>query len=249
MSEIFSKILKDKNGKVLNVGSKYQQPEWGVEENVVIFPEATLTIDEDAGAAVLTAPIGLESGKVYTVNFNGTDYECTAVAENIEGIPTVLLGNAAALGGTDTSEPFFIAEHPEWVAKVQGYYALCVALDGSATPTMSIKGDYIHKLSSQYVGIETSHLLVNATGSADASIEFDTPFLDVYIALTYGRQVYAVFEGNTGGVNANVIDWNDAYITFAWFDALKHISGNGAALNVITYSNDGTAKWTKHTLP
>ena len=76
MSEIFSKILKDKNGKVLNVGSKYKQPEWGVEENGALLPEATYEINPDLGAAMVVTPLNasIVDGCVYTVNYGGVDY-------------------------------------------------------------------------------------------------------------------------------------------------------------------------------
>ncbi len=145
MSEIFSKILKDKNGKVLNVGSKYQQPEWGSETAIVeILPEAQYTATaETEGAAPVMQLVPVEAEQACTVTYNGVAYNCTAIPVEEDGVVTQFaLGNTEIMSGGDTGEPFlciFVAS--EETASQIGFYGLILPLDGSETFTLSIMGE------------------------------------------------------------------------------------------------------------
>lgn len=194
MSEIFSKILKDKNGKTLNVGSKYQQPEWGVEENGVIYPETALTVDADMGAALITSPLAqeLKEGEVYIVNFNGVTYECADVAFTTDEGIMHTLGNAAAAGAPvpETDEPFVIVVYDANQAAELGFHAMVVELNGSTSFTLSITGDLIHTIPSKYVEGDDAFCTVDVTTS-DETVTFGAEFTEIRTKILTGKQVYA----------------------------------------------------------
>lgn len=185
MSEIFSKILKDKNGNVVNVGSKYQQPEWGSETAIVeLLPETELSImSADEPMAVVQQKVTLVAGCVYTVNYSGADYECTA----IEGDGAWALGNAAADGGEDTGEPFFLAFYSDTAAAETGFYGLAIPLDGSTSFTLSIKGEseVVHAIPEKYLQNSTV-MCVNLADDSTADKTYD----EIKEAVNAGMHVY-----------------------------------------------------------
>lgn len=122
-----------------------------VEEGIVELPvtgqwyEET---DEDGNVSdsgyFVTAPIGLQVGSTYTVNWNGTDYEVTGqdastIPDN--GIPGVVLGNLAAMGGDDTGEPFLMMEVPADIAAEMGAYGMITSFDLSINIPFAIYGE------------------------------------------------------------------------------------------------------------
>ena len=88
-------------------------------------------------------------GAEYIVNWNGTEYKCTAVltSEDVAS-KTVVLGNMAADGGEDTGEPFA-------VVILYGSQEGCMIapLDSSTTLTISIRQETetIHKLDNKFL--------------------------------------------------------------------------------------------------
>ncbi len=113
-----------------------------------ILPETAVTLNED-GEAILTDSLGLVEGQTYSVNWNGTDYECDCVkvemAENGDGVADIQmgvgLGNIGFMtGGDDTGEPFVIIDVLPELAAALGAAALVQALDGSTSVTLSITG-------------------------------------------------------------------------------------------------------------
>lgn len=175
--------------------SKYQQPEWGVEENGVILPEVTLEANPDeGGAANIFTPFSryIEAGKTYVIDYNGADYECAAL--NING--SIAIGNLAAMGveAAASNEPFvMIAYTPAEVAEI-GIYGTVLALDGSASFTFSIKGEVLHAIPSEYLGGGTYFVTVTASG--DNKCTYDKPFGEIIDAINAGKQVFASFEGS-----------------------------------------------------
>ena len=106
----------------------------------IVLPETTITPDEN-GEAALTDALGLVEGQTYTVNWNGTDYECLCGNFDLEGVLFCVLGNLGAMtGGADTGEPFIILEAPPEIAAQVGATAIVYAIDGSTTVTLSITG-------------------------------------------------------------------------------------------------------------
>lgn len=98
---------------------------------------------ENDGFAV-TAPIGLEIGKTYVVNWDGTEYEVVgqdAYATTGGQLPGVFLGDGANLGGANTGEPFMILEVSAEVAAQMGIYGMIGSVDGSLNIPFTIYKD------------------------------------------------------------------------------------------------------------
>ena len=79
-----------------------------LEEQEIVFSE----VEQDVAgvyAGFLTHPFSLVLGQTYTVNWDGTEYEC--VASRFQGARADLIGNPSVLGeGEDTGEPFLYGE-------------------------------------------------------------------------------------------------------------------------------------------
>lgn len=227
MSEIFSKILKDKNGKVLNVGSKYKQPEWGVEENGVILPEATYEINPDSGAAMVVTPINasIVDGCVYTVNYGGVDYACIAVESADTG--GYVLGNGSMLGieTPNVDSPFMLVVTFEEAAQAEGLYAMFFPLDGAESCTFSIKGELTHKIPAEYVdgsGLYIVNVDISAPYTADKTFD------QVYKAIADGKAVYA----SVGSYYMPVANLNDSQIVFVgMYNLSSSVQYNSFTLN------------------
>lgn len=229
MSEIFSKILKDKNGKVLNVGSKYKQPEWGVDE-VVLLPETELAfaMNDDLGmdCAFVELSQALAADASYTINFNGVVYNCKAVAsENGE----IVVGNATVLGGAGNNEPFMLLD--------MGGMNIVIPLDGSASATMSVAKEITHEIPSSY--LETKEPLIvtvvkkNNNGKNVCSETAES----IYEAVKAGRLVY--LDPDTGMQVADALiplmNTTDHSAQFGKF----YINPNDVAFRTYEIDNDG----------
>lgn len=89
--------------------------------------EVEFALMGDAGqyAAVLPSPLEIVEGQTYTVNWDGTEYECTCSVFYSDPV----LGNTSIIGeGDDTGEPFLY---------IDGDF---VTIETSATHTISVKG-------------------------------------------------------------------------------------------------------------
>ena len=114
-------------------------------------------VDPDMWQYLITAPIGLEVGKTYVVNWNGVDY--TVVAKVIDdpsgaGVPYVGIGNEALIGGTDTGEPFGIMETTaEYAWQFGGIYGMAASSDmsGNIPFTIYTNDEVVHKLPVKYL--------------------------------------------------------------------------------------------------
>lgn len=100
---------------------------------VEVLPETTYVSDPDVNHGEMGgAVIGLEAGKPYIVNWNGTEYTCVGVP--IVGSDVVALGNVGVVDGEveNTGEPFIIADnHSLGVMQI-------LPLDGLTSVTVSI---------------------------------------------------------------------------------------------------------------
>ena len=96
-----------------------------MEEQALAF-----TSGVDAYSASLTNPIEIVEGQTYTVNWDGTEYECVC---SIFNDTILVLGNLSIMGaGDDTGEPFAYAKFPN---NSSGFNTL----DTSASHTISVK--------------------------------------------------------------------------------------------------------------
>ena len=81
--------------------------------------------------ALLTNPFELSKGQTYTVNWDGTEYECVCFASTDN---VYRFGNMSILGeGGDTGEPFLYTYK---ISKQEGFFD---TLDTSASHTISVK--------------------------------------------------------------------------------------------------------------
>lgn len=77
----------------------------GDPEKVIVFPETTVSFSYEDGlfGANLSEILDLTLGKKYTVNWDGTEYDC--VCSDISGVS--IIGNQSILGlSSNTNEPF-----------------------------------------------------------------------------------------------------------------------------------------------
>ena len=93
--------------------------------------EVAFTLNKGVYMTPITNAFELVVGQTYTVNWDGTEYECicSAASERVYQI-----GNASIMGrGDDTGEPFLCAHNT-----IQGGFKF-YTLDTSATHTISVK--------------------------------------------------------------------------------------------------------------
>ena len=77
--------------------------------------------------AIMSTALDIVGGQTYTVNWDGTEYECVCIDDAIRG---VYLGNASIMGSSDdTGEPFLYSFGQKTF----------VTLDTSASHTISVK--------------------------------------------------------------------------------------------------------------
>ena len=97
-----------------------------MEEQAVAF-----TLDSTGYFGSLTNPFEISKGQTYTVNWDGTEYECVCFASTDN---VYRFGNMSILGeGGDTGEPFLYTYK---ISNQNGYFA---TLDTSASHTISVK--------------------------------------------------------------------------------------------------------------
>lgn len=115
-------------------------------------------IDEHEYMFVTTAPIGLEVGKTYIVNWDGTEYECTGLDMNeISGgeMPGVFIGNLANFGGEDNGLPFMLIEMSAEIGAAEGIYAVAMALDNTQVDfSIYHTAEIVHKLDNRCLDLD-----------------------------------------------------------------------------------------------
>lgn len=127
--------------------SKSVQTTTLVEEQEVAFASA----DDTIYAVKLADGFMAVSGQTYTVNWDGTEYECVAFA-----FDSVVLGNASIVGlGDDTGEPFYCVTGEGVVA----------TLDTSASHTISVKTteEVITPMAEEFLPSEVNELIMNSS--------------------------------------------------------------------------------------
>ena len=117
-------------------------------EPVELLPPTKL--EEENGAFIVPADAGivLVDGGNYVVNWNGTEYTCTAQYFAMDGESGIVIGNIGlAMGGEDTGEPFVIL-YSEMLAAM-GASLNVISLAGDTEVTLGLIGSppvKIHKL-------------------------------------------------------------------------------------------------------
>ena len=167
---------------------------------VEILPECQPVYDEAEGSFILVSNVPtFVVGESYVINWNGTEYECTAQDLSVVAPGAVLLGNGTVMdmpGVVDNGEPFVII-----VAEENGTEML-IAMDlGGATElTLSIygNGEVVHKLDNKYLDLDwlptkelvEVEILPETTSNAYKSNRTLNPTI-----LPAGTNVIVVFDG------------------------------------------------------
>lgn len=99
---------------------------------------------------------GVNAGEDYTIKYNGVDYVCTAIAQNVDGLDVVYFGNGSALGFDESTEPFFALVLTKAVAEAMGMGLMFVPMDGATSVTLGIyhEAEDIKKLDNKFLDLE-----------------------------------------------------------------------------------------------
>lgn len=163
---------------------------------VVILPEMTVELTE--GQGILTTPLTTMpgDGETVVVTYNGTDYDCPALAMNM-GADMVLLGTFAMLGvpGGNPNAPFtlMIVSDPD-TAAAAGYAGMIMALDGATSATLSIAkkagGMSAADLPFAVVPFVVENDAVNISKSFDAIMTLVNSGKMVYLCGTFSNRLW-----------------------------------------------------------
>lgn len=164
------------------------------EKGEVILAETTIAFSDGQYMSTLSLP--LEDGKSYKVVWNGVEYTCKANTFTMpNGLSGIGVGNAVAIGGTDTGEPFIIGKVlDEFVEMVGGYTCISLSLDGSTDATVSItEKDIITPLDAKflpdYLPAEfepiTVEIYPETTFTTSDNMYFENILVDLKVGETY----------------------------------------------------------------
>ena len=130
-------------GELLPEGVPYVEKGGMVE----ILPMTELTLNVD-NFPINTKIEGVEVGKSYVVNYNGTEYTC--VGQDFTMIPgAVALGDMSGFTGEPgTGEPFLIMILPDEMFEQMGVGGQVIAIDGAETLSISLSAvdETLHKV-------------------------------------------------------------------------------------------------------
>ena len=207
---------------------------------VVILPETVLTASEETGGqAPIMTPLSATptEGATAKVTYNGTEYICTNVCVEEDGIRSYMLGNLDALGtfsGGNPDAPFVVALIPDGV---DGAYGIVMPMDGATSITLSIVqvgaasggesagGGYLY-----FTGTATMN---SNTNNGEATL--DKTFAQVLAAIKGKQPVFCALSG---------VHDNQIYILQAvsnWQDAMITLCGTMVGTSVeLTMMHDGT---------
>lgn len=192
-------LVSDETGKAV-WADRLAYPYTG---QVAVLPETAMThMGEEDGVQlhVLTTPLTTmpEKGKTYKVVYNGTAYDCPVVYGYDEGGNggQFVLGNARGEDGGNPDAPFtFIVLEDEAKGAEFGYYALCAALDGATSVTISITGEgtTYKKLPGEYLPdnrVVTAHAAITTMTTTGVEFgEWDMTFDELWEAFNAGHDV------------------------------------------------------------
>ena len=141
--------------------------------------EVAFTLNKGVYSAQITKAFKVIEGQTYTVNWDGTEYECVGVIFN--SIP--LLGNLSIIGiGGDSGEPFLYE-----IERAAGIFG---TLDTSASHTISVKttGEIATPIAEEFLpaGVGTAAIIYNPNGNRYGS---ELTYDELYERLLDGKQV------------------------------------------------------------
>ena len=206
-------LVSDASGKAVWV-DRLAYPYTG---QVEVLPETALTYMGEEGEIqlhALTTPLPTmpEKGKTYNVVYNGTAYDCPVAYGYDEGGMggQLVLGNPQGEDGGNSDAPFtFIVLEDEAKGAEFGFYAMCAALDGATSVTISITGEgtVYKKLPEEYLPdnrVVTAHAALTKMNTTDIEFgEWDMTFDELWEAFNAGHdvRVLCAATGNASGDN------------------------------------------------
>lgn len=115
------------------------------------LPETT--VDTSSGQGFITTATDILPGGLFTVTYNGVEYECEAQTLDADGVPAALLGNGAMLGMLGKDEPFLAMFLPEEAVETDGVGVMVMPLDGATSVTLKVEGynKIVHKINEEYL--------------------------------------------------------------------------------------------------
>ena len=148
-----------------------------MEEQQVAF-----TLNKGVYAAQITDAFKVVEEKAYTVNWDGTEYECVGVISN--SMP--LLGNLSIMGmGDDTGEPFVYGYN------IKQAVGMFVTLDTSASHTISVKRieEIVTPMAEEFLpaGVGTTAFITYDLSADTYSSDFT--YDELYARLLDGKQI------------------------------------------------------------
>ena len=202
MSEKDDKLNK---GSFLYINDE-KKAEWGYPEGypkksvqtTTLMEEQELAFASDASAeagqyvAYLTNALDIVEGQTYTVNWDGTEYECVSFAFN-ENIS--MFGNKSIIGlGDNTDEPFIYAYNAN---TVNGGFT---TLDTSASHTISVKTqrEIVTPMAPEFLPAGVlpaggSAFIVNVTMNDGVNYVADKTYAEISEALANGQIPYCIY--------------------------------------------------------
>ena len=149
-----------------------------MEEQEVVF-----TLGKGVYEAELTNPFKIVVGQTYTVNWDGTEYECVGFVFR----STPAIGNPSIMGpGNDTGEPFLYIYR--YVEQADGQFVTLDTLDTSASHTISVKiaAGVITPMAEEFI---PATALITYDVSSTNTFSFDLTYDELYERLLGGKQV------------------------------------------------------------
>ena len=136
--------------------------------------------------------MAISAGDTLTVVFNGTEYICECA--DVDG--SLAFGNWGAVQEepTDTGEPFIVM-HTWFDESTKVWVAM--ALDGSATFTLSVMGEVHHTVPEKYLPHRVADVNFSVTTTANGNVvwESDMSYLDIKaLAKTPNTEVRGVIK-------------------------------------------------------
>ena len=126
-----------------------------MEEQQVAF---TLNGGNGFYMAPVTNAFEIVDGQTYTINWDGTEYEC--VGFNLDSKSSAVLGNLSIVGaGSDTGEPFIYSYN------TKRHTGMLATLDTSASHTISVKTieEVVTPMAEEFLPSEINELIMNSS--------------------------------------------------------------------------------------
>jgi hypothetical protein len=178
----------------------------------------------------------LKVGMIYTVHYNGTDYDCECKSGTYKEEPGRYLGNGEIVGGEISSEPFTLFLHDTYQA-----YDQCIVIPAGGSTAgidheISITGDmeYLRKMDARLMPDGTRTLVIEASiAGSVVTIESGHMFRDVLWACSEEKKdaiIRCECDGDIRVYRLSRFDGTTLYFTCLYL--------------VGTYVRQGAIEWT-----